>query len=54
VASASAEGAAGRSTMLTALRRLGGFDARGDPTDPSVWLWRADAAWNLEPDRPLA
>jgi hypothetical protein len=54
VVRASADGAVDRATMLTALRRLGGFDAHGDPTDPPVWLWRADAAWNLVPDRPLA
>ena len=54
VVRARADGAAERSTMLTTLRRLGGFDAHGDPADPPVWLWRADAAWNLAPDRPLA
>jgi hypothetical protein len=25
-----------------------------DPIDPPVWLWRADAAWVLTRDRPLA
>lgn len=53
VARAVAEGAGDRAAMLTALRRLGGLDAHGDPTAPPVWLWRADAAWNLRPDRPL-
>jgi hypothetical protein len=53
VVRAVAEGARDRPEMLTALRRLGGFDAHGDPTEPRVWLWRADDAWNLRPDRPL-
>ena len=53
VVQAVAEGAADRPSMLTALRRLGGFDSHGDPTDPPVWLWRADAAWQLLPDRPI-
>jgi hypothetical protein len=25
----------------------------GDPVDPPVWLWRADAGWRLTPERPL-
>jgi hypothetical protein len=50
---AAAEGAADRPAMLAALRRLGGFDSHGDPPDPPVWLWEADPAWNLRPDRPL-
>jgi len=50
---AHAEGAANRAEMTLALRELGGFDEHGDPPDPPVWLWRADRAWELEPDRPL-
>jgi hypothetical protein len=38
---------------LAAIRRLGNFDEHGDPIDPPVWLWRADACWRLEPDRPI-
>jgi hypothetical protein len=53
VVRALAEGVTERAEMLIALRRLGGFDVHGDPTDPPVWLWRADAAWELRPDRPL-
>ena len=53
VVRAAAEGAADRPAMLAALRRLGRFDAHGDPPDPPVWLWRADAGWGLRPDRPL-
>jgi len=47
------EGANERATVLAAIRRLGSFDAHGDPHDPPVWLWRAGAAWRLHPDRPL-
>jgi hypothetical protein len=53
VIGALAEGADDRRTVLAAIRRLGPFDAHGDPADPPVWLWRADPAWKLEPDRPL-
>jgi hypothetical protein len=53
VIDALAEGASDRQTVLAAVRRLGGFDAHGDPPHPPVWLWRADPAWNLRPDRPL-
>lgn len=53
VVRAIAEDADGRPAVLTALRRLGGFDANGDPSDPPVWLWRADSAWELRPDRPF-
>ena len=42
-----------RAALLVALRALGPFDERGDPVDPPVWLWRADAQWKLTPDRPL-
>jgi hypothetical protein len=31
-------------------RAAGPFDAH---VDPPVWLWRADASWALQPDRPL-
>src|SRR5215207_7870056 len=44
------EGANERATLLAAIRRLGSFDAHGDPHDPPVWLWRAGAAWRLHPD----
>jgi hypothetical protein len=47
------DGANDRQTVLAAIRRLGWFDAHGDPPDPPVWLWRADPAWRLEPDHPL-
>ena len=53
VVRAAAEGAADRPAMLAALRELGGFDLHGDPRDPPVWLWRADTAWDLRPDRSL-
>lgn len=53
VVRALAEGAADRPSPLAALRRLGGFDAHGDPPQQAMWLWRADAAWDLHPDRPL-
>jgi hypothetical protein len=46
-------GAGDRAEMLDALRSLGPFDPHGDPIDPAVWLWRADAQWRLTPDRPL-
>jgi hypothetical protein len=48
-----AQGAEDRREMLTALRRLGGFDPHGDPPNPPVWLWRADSEWNLRAERPL-
>jgi hypothetical protein len=53
VVRAVAEGATDRPATLAALRRLGGFDAHGEPPDPPVWLWRANTAWELRPDRPL-
>ena len=53
VAEAVSSGATERSSMLSSLRRLGGFDAHGDPPRPPVWLWRADSTWKLQPDRPL-
>lgn len=53
VVQALADGATDRAAMLAVLRRLGGFDAHGDPPEPPVWLWHADAAWNLRPDRPI-
>jgi hypothetical protein len=45
-------GATDRASLLRALRAEG-FDEHGDPIDPPVWLWRADASWVLQPDRPL-
>jgi hypothetical protein len=53
VAAAIAGGADGRTEVLRALRSLGRFDAHGDPIDPLVWLWRADAAWRLRPERAI-
>jgi hypothetical protein len=41
-----------RAGVLAALREQG-FDEHGDPLDPPVWLWRADRAWRLSPDRAL-
>lgn len=41
------------SALLLALRAAGPFDATGDPADPPVWLWRADAPWALAPERAL-
>ena len=51
--SAAGEGAACRSELLAALRRLGPFDEHGDPVDPPVWLWRANERWEVEAERPL-
>jgi hypothetical protein len=48
-----AAGARDRAGLLAAMRRLGPFDEHGDPVDPPVWLWRADAVWRLTPERPL-
>jgi len=48
------EGAHDRQAVLAAIRSLGSFDEHGDPPDPLVWLWHADAAWNLLPDRALS
>ena len=45
-------GATDRASLLSTLR-AGRFDEHGDPVDPPVWLWRADASWVLQPDRPL-
>ena len=53
VVEAVADGAADRASILAAVRRNGGFDEHGDPVEPPVWLWRADADWALSPDRPL-
>jgi hypothetical protein len=53
VIAALTDGADDRETTLAAIRRLGAFDTHGDPPDPPVWLWRADTAWNLTPDRAL-
>jgi hypothetical protein len=47
-------GAGDRAALLAAMRAAGPFDDHGDPVDPPVWLWRADADWTLAPDRPLA
>jgi hypothetical protein len=53
VADALRAGAGDRPQLLAALRAAGPFDAHGDPVDPPVWLWRADADWSLAPDRAL-
>jgi hypothetical protein len=46
-------GAPDRAGLLAAMRAAGPFDAHGDPVDPPVWLWRADAEWDLVPERAL-
>jgi hypothetical protein len=53
VVAAISAGATDRARLLAALRLLGPFDSHGDPIDPPVWLWRADADWRLTPDRAL-
>lgn len=53
VAGALREGARDRAALLAAMRAAGPFDEHGDPIDPPVWLWRADEAWALEPDRAI-
>jgi hypothetical protein len=53
VADALAAGARTRAEVLAACRAAGRFDEHGDPIDPAVWLWRADAGWRLSPDRPI-
>ena len=46
-------GATGRAGVLSALRRLGPFDAHGDPVDPPVWLWRTAADSDQTPERSI-
>jgi hypothetical protein len=46
-------GARSRGEVIDACRRAGPFDEHGDPVDPPVWLWRADADWTLAPDHPI-
>ena len=53
VVDALAGGATTRAEVLAACRAAGPFDEHGDPIDPPVSLWRADAAWRLTPDRPI-
>src|SRR5256885_877779 len=53
VVAALQHGARDRLALLAALRALGPFDEHGDPVDPAVWLWRADADWGLTPEAPL-
>jgi ParB-like chromosome segregation protein Spo0J len=53
IAGALRAGARDRAALLDAMRAAGPFDAHGDPIDPPVWLWHADADWRLTPDRPL-
>jgi hypothetical protein len=50
VVDALAGGATSRADVLAACRAAGPFDEHGDPIDPPVSLWRADAAWRLTPD----
>jgi hypothetical protein len=52
--SCAVKGADDRSSTLAVLRTTGRFDVHGDPVEPDVWLWRADPAWGLEPERSLA
>jgi hypothetical protein len=54
IASCAAQGVGDRQSTLVALRNSGRFDEHGDPIDPDVWLWRADSAWDLVPERSLA
>jgi hypothetical protein len=53
VAGALRSGARDRAEVLAAARAAGSFDDHGDPIDPPVWLWRAEAGWTLRADRPL-
>jgi hypothetical protein len=53
VADAVAAGARTRAEVLEACRAAGPFDEHGDPVDPAVCLWRADADWRLSPDLPI-
>jgi hypothetical protein len=53
VVEALAGGAATRADVLAACHAAGPFDEHGDPIDPPVSLWRADADWRLTPDRPI-
>ena len=53
VVAALQHGARDRPALLAALRAVGPFDEHGDPVDPAVWLWRADADWGLTPGAPL-
>lgn len=53
VADAIGAGARTRAEVLAACRAAGPFDEQGDPVAPAVWLWRADARWQLSPERPL-
>jgi hypothetical protein len=46
-------GATTRAEVLAACRAAGPFDEHGDPIDPPVALWRADANWRLTPDMPI-
>ena len=50
VVDALAGGATSRADVLAACRAAGPFDEHGDPIDPPISLWRADAAWRLTPD----
>jgi hypothetical protein len=50
VVDALAGGATSRADVLAACRAAGPFDEQGDPIDPPISLWRADAAWRLTPD----
>ena len=53
VVAAVQEGSGDRAGVLAALRASAAFDDHGDPIDPAVWLWRADAEWELRPERAL-
>ena len=46
-------GATTRAEVLAACRAAGPVDEHGDPVDPPVALWRADADWRLTPDLPI-
>ena len=53
IVAALSAGAHDRTSLLAEMRTLGRFDEHGDPIDPPVWLWHADADWTLTADRPL-
>jgi hypothetical protein len=53
VVDALAQGAATRAEVLAACRAAGPFDEHGDPIDPPVSLWRADADWRLTPESAI-
>jgi hypothetical protein len=53
VAGAVRDGARDRAALLAHMRAAGPFDEHGDPVGAPVWLWRADEAGALTPDRAI-